>query len=108
MACPCGSRDEGERRKKAPRFHFLRQSGFVSALFYFLVYNKNMSNKPLTKTNPYLKDPEKRKSMLYTTVSSSTAIEGVHAAVDKAIKAVKKSGDIVILSESVVSGKSRR
>lgn len=67
-----------------------------------------MVKKPLIKTNPYLKDPEKRKAMFYTTVSSSTAIEGVHAAVDKAIKAVKEPGKIAILSESVVSGKSRR
>ncbi len=67
-----------------------------------------MVKKSLIETNPYLKDPEKRKAMFYTTVSSSTAIEGVHAAVEKAIKAVKESDKISILSESAESGKSRR
>ena len=36
-----------------------------------------MSKKSLIKTNPYLKDPHKRDELLYTSVSSSTAIEGV-------------------------------
>ncbi len=67
-----------------------------------------MAKKSLIETNPYLKDPEKRKAMFYTTVSSSTAIEGVHTAVEKAIKAVEESGKISILSESAASGKSRR
>ena len=66
-------------------------------------------SKLLIKTNPYLKDPEKRRAMFYTTVSSSTAIEGVHIVVDKAIKDVKESGKIIsFLSESAASGKSRR
>lgn len=68
-----------------------------------------MIKKSLIETNPYLKDPKKRKTMFYTTVSSSTAIEGVHIAVDKAIKDVKESDKIIsILSESAASGKSRR
>lgn len=67
-----------------------------------------MVKKPLIKTNPFLKNSEKRKIMLCTMVSSSTAIEGVHAVVDKALKAVKESGKIPILSESAMSGKSRR
>ena len=37
-----------------------------------------MPQKPLIETNPYLKDPVQRKSWLDTSVSSSTAIEGVH------------------------------
>lgn len=68
-----------------------------------------MKKKSLIETNPYLKDPKKRKAMFYTTVSSSTAIEGVHIAVDKAIRDVKESDKIIsILSESATSGKSRR
>lgn len=36
-----------------------------------------MREKPLTKTNPFLKDPEERLFRLYTSVASSTAIEGI-------------------------------
>ena len=36
-----------------------------------------MLKKPLIETNPYLKDPVQRKSLLDISVSSSTAIEGV-------------------------------
>lgn len=36
-----------------------------------------MSKKSLIKTNPYLKNPQQREELLYTSVSSSTAIEGV-------------------------------
>jgi hypothetical protein len=39
-----------------------------------------VNGKPLIETNPYLKDPKKRQLSLYTAVSSSTAIEGVHIA----------------------------
>jgi hypothetical protein len=34
-----------------------------------------MAGKTLIETNPYLRNPEKRKKMLFKTVSSSTAIE---------------------------------
>ena len=66
-----------------------------------------MANKPLIKTNPYLKDPAKRKDLFITTVSSSTAIEGVHAAVDQAIKGPKKSVEPIIVFKSEESGGSR-
>ncbi|MEK6635054.1 MAG: hypothetical protein AABY38_01745 [Planctomycetota bacterium] len=36
-----------------------------------------MSKKLLKKTNPYLKDHELCKALLYQSVSSSTAVEGV-------------------------------
>ena len=58
-----------------------------------------MANKPLIKTNPYLKDPAKRQATFSITVSSSTAIEGVHTAVTKAIKAVKKPAKPIVISE---------
>ncbi|MBI5789653.1 MAG: hypothetical protein HZA78_12450 [Candidatus Schekmanbacteria bacterium] len=45
-----------------------------------LRYNINMSNNLLIKTNSYLKNPVRRRQLLYTTAVSSTAIEGVHAA----------------------------
>ena len=41
-----------------------------------------MANKPLIKTNPYLKDPAKRRGLFIATVLSSTAIEGVHIDVE--------------------------
>ena len=50
-----------------------------------------MKKKPLIKTNPYLKNPAKRKASFFTVVATSTAIEGVHAAVFKALKPRKKS-----------------
>jgi hypothetical protein len=36
-----------------------------------------MLKKPLSKTNPYLKNDAQRKAMLYTSVVTSSAIEGV-------------------------------
>ena len=36
-----------------------------------------MEKKPLIKTNPYLKDPALAKALLFQSVSSSTAVEGV-------------------------------
>jgi hypothetical protein len=71
-----------------------------------------MAKKSLIETNPYLKDPEKRKAMFYTTVSSSTAIEGVHVAVKEAIKAIDALGGKTsirsINSAGATSLKSRR
>lgn len=37
----------------------------------------NKSNKPLTQTNPYLHDPQKREQQFFTAVITSTGIEGV-------------------------------
>jgi len=36
-----------------------------------------MKKKSLIKTNPYLKDPVLGKTLLYQSVSSSTAVEGI-------------------------------
>jgi len=41
----------------------------------FLSYNLPMEQKPLIETNPYLRDPEKFRKALITSVASSTAIE---------------------------------
>lgn len=38
-------------------------------------YHYNMLKKPLLETNPYLRDPEKFRKALITSVASSTAIE---------------------------------
>lgn len=37
-----------------------------------------MSKRPLLETNPFLRDPDKRRAMFYMTVCTSTGIEGVH------------------------------
>ncbi len=37
-----------------------------------------MVKKPLIETNPYLINPTQRQELFYTSVTSSTAIEGVH------------------------------
>lgn len=64
--------------------------------------------KPLIETNPYLKDPEKRKSLFITTVSSSTAIEGVHTAVNELFNTFQSTTKPISASEQKKSGGSRR
>jgi len=49
-----------------------------------------MKKDSLIKTNPYLKNPTRRKSMLYTSVVTSSAIEGVIMAEAKPGKPSKK------------------
>ena len=44
-----------------------------------------MSSKNLKQSNPYLADPVKRKKGLWTTVASSTAIEGIQVTRDKVV-----------------------
>lgn len=73
-----------------------------------MVYNLVMANKPLIKTNPYLKDPAKRRALFMATVSTSTAIEGVHVDLDVDIKISKKSVKSKEVSESDESGESMR
>ena len=48
---------------------------FVVTGCEFLCYNLSMEQKPLIETNPYLRDPEKFRKALITSVASSTAIE---------------------------------
>lgn len=67
-----------------------------------------MFKKPIIKTNPYLKNPLQRQTLLYKSIASSTAIEGVHAAVAKAIKPLKKSAEPIVISESEESNVSQR
>ncbi len=40
-----------------------------------------MSKNHLSETNPYLKDPTKRRKGLIISVASSCAIEGIHEAI---------------------------
>jgi hypothetical protein len=41
-------------------------------------YNTTMITRSLIQTNPYLRDPDKRRAMFYMTVCTSTGVEGVH------------------------------
>jgi hypothetical protein len=42
-----------------------------------MTYNSFMQRKSLIKTNPYLKNPAERRALLYASVVTSSAIEGV-------------------------------
>lgn len=46
-------------------------------------YIKIMQTKKLNETNPYLKNPVSREKGLWTTVSTSAAIEDIHVTKDK-------------------------
>ncbi len=62
-----------------------------------------MSKKSLLETNPYLKNPKVRKQIIETVTVSSSAIEGVHAPAQKAVKNVAR----VKTRATVSSGKAR-
>ena len=44
-----------------------------------------MAKQSLLYSNPYLRDPQKRDLLLKKSIVSSSAIEGIHAAVAKAL-----------------------
>ncbi len=50
----------------------------ASTILVSLVVASVMAKKPLIETNPYLTDFTQRQDLFYTSVTSSTAIEGVH------------------------------
>jgi hypothetical protein len=65
-----------------------------------------MSFKSLKETNPYLIDPETREQGLLTTVSSSTAIEGIQVARSKIVEKTGKT--LTRPHKASKSGKSPR
>ena len=82
-----------------------------------------MQKKSLSKTNPYLKNPADRRAMLYASVVTSSAIEGIHlhGSIDeqsatwavalppaKLHKTNKKKKAAVTVHESAASYRSRR
>jgi len=82
-----------------------------------------MQKKSLSKTNPYLKNPAERRAMLYASVVTSSAIEGIHLPriIDeqnttwavalppaKSRKTNKKKKSEVTVHESAASYRSRR
>ena len=63
-----------------------------------------MKKKPLKETNPYLKDLELGKALLYQSVSSSTAVEGVLTKYPKLNEALeKKLKEIISVHEPSAS-----
>jgi len=65
-----------------------------------------MSKKSLKQTNPYLKDPELGKALLFQSVSSSTAVEGVltkYPKLDEELE--KKLKEIIAVHEPSASYK---
>jgi len=63
-----------------------------------------MLKKSLKQTNPYLKNPELAKALLYQSVSSSTAVEGVltkYPKLDEALE--KKLKEIISVHEPSAS-----
>ncbi len=63
-----------------------------------------MKKKSLKQTNPYLKDPELAEALLFQSVSSSTAVEGVltkYPKLDEALE--KKLKEIIAVHEPSAS-----
>lgn len=67
-----------------------------------------MLKESLINTNPYLKDPEKRELLLFTAISSSTAIEGVHVIPIPSPNIHPYTAKPIKIRESVESSGSRR
>jgi len=59
-------------------FYELANAIILDDISGIVLYNKYMKKIPLSKTNPYLIDADKRKELLLTFVDSSSAIEGIH------------------------------
>lgn len=56
-----------------------------AALTWTLAYTVVMRTEPLIRTNPYLRDPKRRRELLGASIQTSTAIEGVVAAAEEAL-----------------------
>ncbi len=62
-----------------------------------------MPKKSLKETNPYLKDPKLRKALIYQSVSSSTAVEGVLTKYPSMSKSSSKKLKAIAVHEYEVS-----
>jgi hypothetical protein len=68
-----------------------------------------MLKKSLKQTNPYLNDPELSKELIYQSVSSSTAVEGVITKYPKLSKsAEKKLKEVIAIHEPSASYGSQK
>jgi hypothetical protein len=96
-----------------PKFLRVRSGQQTSLIFhdderFILWYNNAMLKKPLIETNPYLKDPEQRRALIYTTVTSSTAIETGHTVVDRTIQPSPSLEKAIHAAESEETYRPRR
>jgi len=66
-----------------------------------------MKKLPLSQTNPFLRDPKGRRFWLFTTVTSSAAIEGVHLS-KKVLEKLQEDWDSTITPVYAVSSESPR
>jgi hypothetical protein len=66
-----------------------------------------MKKVPLSQTNPFLKDPVERRFRLFTTVTSSAAIEGVHLS-KEVLEKLQEDWDSTIKPVYAVSSESPR
>jgi len=66
-----------------------------------------MKSLPLSQTNPFLKDPVERRFWLFTTVTSSAAIEGVHLS-KEVLEKLQEDWDSTIKPVYAVSSESPR
>ncbi len=62
-----------------------------------------MLSKSLKETNPYLRDAELRKALIYQSVSSSTAIESVLTRYPRIPKRIEKKLISIAVHESEAS-----
>ena len=67
-----------------------------------------MPKKPLIETNPYLRSPTQRKALLYTSVTSNTAVEGAHVAIPQPLRDQSPKPTGTTLREREESYGSRR
>jgi hypothetical protein len=67
-----------------------------------------MRKKPLIETNPHLKDPVQRQSLLWTAVASSSTIEGARLIRVRTSVASEAVDTAIIPKKSEASSGSRR
>jgi hypothetical protein len=67
-----------------------------------------MPKHPLVETNPYLRDPAKRREMFSMTVCTSTGVEGVVLTLGELNGKALKPRESTAIRESVESSGSRR
>jgi hypothetical protein len=73
-----------------------------------LCYTDSMLKRSLARTNPYLRDPGKRRAMFQMTVSTSTDIEGVKLSPADLLSEPSSSKHITLSREPVRSSRLRR
>ncbi len=66
-----------------------------------------MAKRPLIETNPYLINSTQRQELFYTSVSSSTAIEGVHVAFSNLVNPHSKPREIDVREREKSYGSRR-